>query len=114
MVVITTELVDVNILVDTNNPNVGMCYSIMQGNSPFFTSFKEVEDYYNALPIAKRATHLVFEHNLPKFLVVYVHFVSKRVHDCGHSPRFSYVAKQGEILSTDEAGVYDFQLKRWL
>jgi len=109
LIVLVEGIVPDNVLVTLNKlPNgcyVG--YSTMHPvKSPIFATCKEVNDWYNKE--ADTLTKLKFIEN--GFFVVFVHEISPE--ECILYPE--YKAKKGEILSTDEAAVYDFNEKRWL
>lgn len=72
--------------------------------SPTFPKAKDVIDWFNSLPLDKQ---MQFVHT--GFFAIYVHIISSKNQLLG-----DYRAKEGEVLSTDEAYVYERKDNKWV
>jgi len=111
-IVITSEIIPQNIL--SNLPKIEESsaygesvkgYSLMHPiASPMFPKAEDVVDWFNSLSTDKQMQFVSTD-----FFAIYVHIISSKNQLLG-----DYRAKEGEILSTDEAYVYERKDNKWV
>ena len=80
---------------------------------PLCNSVEEVLKVFDAMEKVKQLDYLAIFNN-DMMLAIYVHDVTEEARDLIHNDKVYYKAKAGEILSTDEAAVYNYGKKKWL
>lgn len=104
-IVISLSIVPEHLLNELEKKKNPKVYSTMNPiQSPYFLTYEEIILWFNSLPFMDRMKFTEKDH-----LFIYSHYVNLHDQVLPHG----YKAKAGEILSTDEAYVYQFSTKKW-
>jgi len=80
---------------------------------PLCNSVSQVLEVFDAMEPVEQLRHLSSV-GKDTILAIYVHNVTEEARDLIHNGKVYYKARAGEILSTDEAAVYNYGKKKWL